>query len=326
MNFKYPFSFILATVSATAVYAGDITGAGATFPYPVYSKWAQDYKNETGNLVNYQSIGSGAGIKQIKAKTVDFGATDMPLKEEELQKDNLIQFPTVIGGVVISYNLKGLTKPITLSGDVLAKIYNKEITTWDDASISALNPDVVLPKQNIIVVYRSDGSGTTFVFTEYLSNVNTKWATTIGSSTAVKFPVGVGAKGNEGVGANILQLNGTIGYIEYAYAKSNNISVANLINKNGKSVSPSIETFQAAAKNTDWKSVYGFGVSLTNQPGETTWPITSATFILVHKDKVKGDVTKFFDWAYVKGSNQAIQLEYVPLPESVIVQVKDSWK
>jgi len=317
---------IVSTIIMSSVAYADITGAGATFPYPVYSLWAQTYKNETGNIVNYQSIGSGAGIKQIKAKTVNFGATDMPLKEDELKKDNLIQFPTVIGGVVVSYNLKGLTKPITLSGEVLAKIYDKEITTWDDASISALNPDIVLPKLNIIVVYRSDGSGTTFVFTEYLSNVYVRWSTTIGSSTTVKFPVGVGAKGNEGVAANILQLNGTIGYIEYAYAKSNNISVANLINKDGNIVSPSIETFQASAQNTDWKSVYGFGVSLTNQPGMNTWPITSATFILVHKENVNGETTKFFDWAFKNGTQQAIKLEYVPLPDSVISLIKDSWK
>src|SRR4051794_14632821 len=300
----------VATSASVAVRAADISGAGATFPYPIYAKWAEAYKQETGNGLNYQSIGSGGGIKQIKAKTVTFGASDMPLKPKDLQDSGLIQFPTVIGGDVPVVNLQGITAgQLTLDGDTLAKILLGEITSWDDPAIKKLNPNVNLPSQAIAVVHRSDGSGTTFIFSDYLSKVSRDWAENVGANTSVEWPTGIGAKGNEGVANNVKQTQGSIGYVEFAYAKQNNMTTAKMINKDGKSVEPSSDAFQAAAAGADWKSAEGFYVILTNEPGEKTWPIAGATFILMHKKAddpaASSEALKFFDWAYSKGDQMA---------------------
>jgi phosphate transport system substrate-binding protein len=310
--------------------AADISGAGATFPYPIYAKWADAYKKETGNGLNYQSIGSGGGIKQIQSKTVTFGASDMPLKGQQLDKDGLIQFPTVMGGVVMVANLDGIGPgQLVLDGGTIAKIYLGEIKTWDDAAIKKLNASVNLPSQAIAVVHRSDGSGTTFVFTDYLSKVDTDFKSKVGSNTSVSWPVGIGAKGNEGVANNVSQTKGSIGYVEYAYAKQNKLAHTNLINKDGKTISPDLKTFQAAAANADWSSAPGFGIILTNEAGAESWPITSATFILMHKkpaDSAASETAlKFFSWAYEKGSTMAEELDYVPLPSHVVTKVKKSW-
>ncbi len=312
------------------VLAADISGAGATFPYPIYSKWADTYKKETGNGLNYQSIGSGGGIKQIQAKTVTFGATDMPLKAAQLEKDGLIQWPMVIGGNVPVVNIDGI-KPgeLVLDGPTIAKIYLGEIKTWDDAAIKALNPAAKLPSQAIVVVRRSDGSGTTFIWTDYLSKVSADWKSKVGANTAVEWPVGIGAKGNEGVANNVGQTKGSIGYVEFAYAKQNKMSHTRVINQAGKTVEPSMASFQAAAASAKWDAATGFGEILTDQAGDATWPIAGATFILMPKkptDPAAATVAlKFFAWAYEKGDKTASDLDYVPMPDAVVELVKKEW-
>ncbi|MBR0902034.1 phosphate ABC transporter substrate-binding protein PstS [Bradyrhizobium liaoningense] len=320
----------LVAASATAAFAADITGAGATFPFPIYSKWADAYKKETGNGLNYQSIGSGGGIKQIQAKTVTFGASDAPLKAEQLEKDGLVQWPMVMGAIVPVVNLEGV-KPgeLVFDGETLANIYLGKITKWDDAAIKKLNPNVKLPPDAITVVRRSDGSGTTFNFTNYLSKASADWKSKIGEGTAVEWPVGVGAKGNEGVSGNISQTKNSIGYVEYAYAKQNKLTYAGLVNKAGKPVQPTVEAFQAAASNADWSKAPGYYVILTDQPGDKSWPITAATFILMHKsatDKAASqEAIKFFRWAFKNGGKMAEDLDYIPMPDSVVQQVEKTW-
>ena len=317
-------------LAAQGANAGDISGAGATFPYPIYAKWADTYKKETNIGLNYQSIGSGGGIKQIQAKTVTFGATDMPLKGEQLEKDGLVQWPMVIGGNVPVVNLDGI-KPgeLVLDGPTLAKIYLGEIKSWDDAAIKKLNPSAKLPTQAIVVVRRSDGSGTTFIWTDYLSKVSPEWKSKVGASTAVEWPVGIGAKGNEGVANNVQQTKGALGYVEYAYAKQNKMTFTKVINKAGKTVEPSLASFQAAAASAKWESVPGFGEILTDEPGEGAWPIAGATFILMHKKAAKAEdsatALKFFAWAYEKGDKEAEALDYVPMPNNVVELIKKSW-
>jgi phosphate transport system substrate-binding protein len=311
--------------------AVDISGAGATFPYPVYAKWADAYKKETGIGMNYQSIGSGGGIKQIQAKTVTFGASDMPLSKAELDKDGLAQFPTVMGGVVPVVNIDGV-KPgeLTLDGPTLARIFLGEIKTWNDPAIQKLNADVKLPAQPIVVVHRSDGSGTTFLFTDYLSKVSASWKDKVGANTAVEWPAGIGSKGNEGVSNNLEQAKGAIGYVEYAYAKQNKLAFARMINKDGKVVSPTADAFVAAAANADWVGTPGFGVILTDEPGAGSWPIAGATFILMHKKAPRpadsAQALKFFTWAYAKGSKMAEELDYVPFPAKVVDAIHKSWQ
>ncbi len=310
--------------------AAEISGAGATFPYPLYAKWADAYKKETNTGLNYQSIGSGGGIKQIKAKTVTFGATDMPLKPEELKKEGLVQFPTVTGGDVPVVHLDGVNPgELVLDGPTLASIFLGEVTSWDDHSIQKLNPKVKLPSQPIAVVHRSDGSGTTFIFTDYLSKVSAGWKSKVGASTAVEWPTGIGAKGNEGVANNVLQTNGAIGYVEYAYAKQNKMTYTDMINKDGKRVAPSAQSFQAAAANADWASVPGFYQILTDQPGANSWPIAGATFILMPATPpdpaAAAEALKFFRWAYAKGDKMAEDLDYVPLPREVKDLIEKSW-
>lgn len=311
-------------------HAADISGAGATFPYPLYGKWAAEYKKETGIGMNYQSIGSGGGIKQIKANTVDFGASDKPLDAADLEKAGLLQFPVVMGGIVPIFNIEGV-KPdeIVLSGDVLARIYLGQITNWNDPAIAALNKGVKLPDLAVIPVYRSDGSGTSFNFTYYLNATNKDWAE-VGVSTSVEWPVGLGGKGNEGVTALVAQTKGAIGYVEYAYALQNTLPYSRMLNKDGKVVAPDIESFQAAAVNADWKGTPGYGVILANQPGAGSWPMTAATFILIHKQPKKVETAastlRFFDWAYAHGDATALNLHYVPLPDAVVAMVEASWK
>jgi phosphate transport system substrate-binding protein len=310
--------------------AADITGAGATFPFPVYSKWADAYKKETGNGLNYQSIGSGAGIKQILAKTVTFGATDAPLTADKLDKDGLLQWPMVMGAIVPVVNVEGLTPgELVLSGELLGDIYLGKITKWDDPAIARLNPKLKLPSAAIAVVHRSDGSGTSFNFTNYLSKVNAEWKSKIGEGTAVEWPAGVGAKGNEGVSGNVGQTNNSIGYVEYAYAKQNKLKYAALINKAGKTVQPTVASFQAAAGNADWAHAPGYYVILTDQPGEASWPITAATFILMHKEPVdkaaSAEAIKFFKWSFEKGGKMAEDLDYIPMPDSVVKQIEKTW-
>ncbi|MEY9180146.1 phosphate transport system substrate-binding protein [Bradyrhizobium sp. USDA 326] len=320
----------LVAATTTAAFAADITGAGATFPFPIYSKWADAYKKETGNGLNYQSIGSGGGIKQIQAKTVTFGATDAPLKAEQLEKDGLAQWPMVMGAIVPVVNLEGV-KPgeLVFDGETLAAIYLGKITKWDDAAIKKLNPNVKLPSEAITVVRRSDGSGTTFNFTNYLSKVSADWKSKVGEGTAVEWPVGVGAKGNEGVSGNIGQTKNSIGYVEYAYAKQNKLTYAGLVNKAGKTVQPTVEAFQAAASNADWAKAPGYYVILTDQPGDKSWPITAATFILMHKsatDKAASqEAIKFFRWAFKNGGKMAEELDYIPMPDSVVQQIEKTW-
>jgi phosphate transport system substrate-binding protein len=318
----------LAPAAAAAV---NITGAGATFPYPVYSKWAEAYRAKTGIGMNYQSIGSGGGIKQIIAKTVDFGASDAPLQIAELEKNGLVQFPMVMGGVVPVYNVEGI-KPgaIRLTGAVLADIYLGKITKWSAAAIAALNKDVKLPDQDITVVARSDGSGTTFIFTNYLSKVSPEWKEKSGNNTSVKWPAGVTGKGNEGVAAYVQRLPGSIGYVEYAYAIQNKMSYVLLQNKDGNFVGPNDKTFKAAAANAQWDKAPGFYQILTEQSGKDSWPITGATFILMHKKQDKPEnaaiALKFFDWAYESGANMALDLNYIPMPDNVVKLVKAEWK
>ena len=319
---------VMAT--ATVAQAADISGAGATFPYPIYAKWAEAYKAKTGVGMNYQSIGSGGGIKQIKAKTVDFGASDAPLTGDELKETGLAQFPMVMGAIVPVVNLPGV-KPgeMVLNGHVLAEIYLGNITKWNDPQIAALNKGVALPDQAIAVVHRSDGSGTTFNFTYYLNSVDAKWAS-VGVDKAVEWPVGLGGKGNEGVAALVGQTAGSIGYVEYAYALQNKLTYAEMINQAGKRVQPSLASIQAAAANAKWNSVPGFGVILADQPGADSWPMTAATFILVYhkQDKPANGkaVLEFFKWCYEHGDKLAEDLVYVPMPKNVVEQVEDSWK
>ena len=310
------------------VRAQDATGAGATFPAPVYAKWADAYHKANGAKINYQSVGSGAGIRQIQAKTVDFGATDMPLKDEELAKDGLVQFPTVIGGVVPVVNIKGIQPgQIKLTGELLGNIYLGKITKWNDPALAALNPGVPLPDAAISVVRRADGSGTTFVFTNYLSKVNTEWKSKVGEGTAVNWPAGAGGKGNEGVSAFVMRLPNAIGYVEYAYAKQNKMSHVLLKNKDGQFVAPDDLNFKAAAAGAEWsKSFYQV---LTEQPGKDAWPLTGATFILMHKVQAKADKgaasLKFFEWAFASGDKMASELEYVALPDAVKSLVRKQW-
>jgi len=317
-------------VAATAI-AADITGAGATFPYPLYAKWAEAYKNETGIRVNYQSIGSGGGIKQIKAKTIDFGASDMPLEPEELEKAGLVQFPTVIGGVIPVVNLEGV-KPgeIKLSGRVLADIYLGKITKWNNPEIVKLNEGVKLPDKDISVVHRSDGSGTTFTFSNYLSKVSPEWKQAVGTGVSVSWPAGAGGKGNEGVASYVQNISGSIGYVEYAYVFQNNMIYTMMQNREGQFVKPDVKNFQAAAADADWANSKDFYIVLTDQPGKDTWPISGATFILMHKvqkdPKTAKHILDFFTWAYQSGGKLANELGYIPMPASVVELIHKEWK
>jgi len=320
----------LASMFATGpALAADITGAGATFPFPVYSKWAEDYKKLTGTGLNYQSIGSSGGIRQIRAKTVTFGATDAPVPGNELDRDGMVQFPAIIGGTVPVFNLDGF-KPgdLRITGAVLAEIFMGTISTWNDPKIAALNPGKALPRQPITVVHRADGSGTTFNFTDYLSVVSKPWADQVGKGAAVKWPAAtsVGGKGNEGVAANVSRIKGSVGYVEYAYAKKNNIPHMLLQNRDGKFVAPDDKTFAAAAVGADWFSVPGMGVSLVDAKGAESWPISTASFILMYKqpaDKAaSNEVLKFFEWAFQNGDKAALDLEYVPLPDKLVADIR----
>ena len=313
--------------------AADITGAGATFPYPVYAKWAEAYKAKTGTGMNYQSIGSGGGIKQIKAKTVDFGASDAPMKLEELDKDGLVQFPMVMGGVVPVVNIAGI-KPgeMKLTGKILADIYLGKIKKWNDSAIADLNKGLKLPDADITVVNRSDGSGTTFIFTNYLSKVSPEWKDKVGNAASVSWPAptGAGGKGNEGVASFVQRLGGSIGYVEYAYAKQNKMTYTLLQNREGQFVAPDDKSFQAAATGADWKNAPGFYEILTDEPGKASWPITGATFILMHKGQANAEkakeVLKFFDWAYKDGDKMALDMDYIPMPDDVVKLVHAEWK
>jgi phosphate transport system substrate-binding protein len=321
-----------AAVAAFAISAraAEISGAGATFPYPIYAKWADVYKKETGIGLNYQSIGSGGGIKQIIARTVTFGASDMPLKAEELEKHGLVQFPTVLGGVVPVVNVGGVgSGELVVDGALLAKIFSGEVVRWDDAAVKALNPALKLPSQAIAVVHRSDGSGTTFIFTDYLSKASAPWKAKVGASTAVQWPAGIGAKGNEGVANMVAQTKGSIGYVEYAYARQNQLIAARVVNMSGQAVAPEANAFRAAAANADWSGTPGFGVILTDQAGEEAWPIAGATFILIHKQPrdaaAAAEALKFFAWSYANGGEMAEALDYVAMPATVIAAVKAMW-
>jgi phosphate transport system substrate-binding protein len=321
---------IAAAFTITTAQAADISGAGATFPYPIYAKWADAYKKETGNGLNYQSIGSGGGIKQIEASTVTFGASDKPLPGEELDKFGLAQFPMVMGGIVPVINIEGV-KPgeIVIDGPTLAKIFMGEITKWDDAAIKKLNPSAKLPSDAIAVVHRSDGSGTTFNFTYYLSDVSADWKSKVGSDASVEWPTGIGAKGNEGVANNVAQTKGSVGYVEYAYALQNKLTYTKMVNKDGKTVAPTSEAFQAAAAGADWASKPGFGVILANQPGAASWPMTAGTWILMYKQPkdpaASAEALKFFHWAYKNGDKMAEELDYIPMPDKVVSEVEKMW-
>ena len=326
---------ILAPALAAAAFStcalADITGAGATFPYPIYAKWADAYKKQTGTGMNYQSIGSGGGIKQITAKTVDFGASDMPMKGEDLEKNGLVQFPAIMGGVVPVVKVAGVKAgQMKFTGALLADIYLGKVKKWNDPAIAKVNPGLKLPDQEITVVYRSDGSGTTFLWTNYLSKVSADFKSTVGEGTSVKFPAGVGGKGNEGVASYVQKLDGAIGYVEYAYAKQNKLAHGQVQNKSGKFVEPDDENFKAAAANADWKSVPGMGVVLTDQAGDKAWPITGASFILLQarqeKPEAGREVLRFFSWAYKNGGKMAEELDYVPMPDPVVKQIEASWK
>ena len=314
-----------------AAQAADISGAGATFPYPIYAKWAAAYAEKTGVKLNYQSIGSGGGIAQIRARTVDFGASDMPLKPEVLDKDGLMQFPPVIGAEVMVVNLPGIQAgQMTLDGPTIADIYLGKIAKWNDPAIAKLNPGLQLPDTAIAVVHRSDGSGTTFIFTNFLSKISPEWKAKVSEGTSVQWPVGLGGKGNEGVSAITSRTMGAIGYVEYAYALQNKMVHTKLVNHDGVALEPSIGVFQAAAANADWKNAPGLYLILTNQPGKDTWPITGATFILMHKKQDQPDrakqVLQFFDWAYRNGADMAKSLSYVPMPPSAVEIFEGSWK
>jgi len=320
----------ISAAAALPAFAADISGAGATFPYPIYAKWADAYKKQTGIGLNYQSIGSGGGIKQITNKTVTFGATDAPLKGVELEKLGIAQFPAVMGGIVPVVNLDGV-KPgeLVIDGPTLARIFLNEIKSWDDPAIKKLNPSVNLPKQAIAIVHRSDGSGTTYNFAYYLAEVSPTWKSKVGVNTSVQWPAGIGAKGNEGVANNVANTKGSIGYVEYAYAKQNKLTYTQMINKAGKTVAPTSEAFQAAAANANWKSQPGYGVILANQPGNQSWPMTAATWILVYKQPADpvatGEALKFFAWAYKNGGKMAEALDYVPMPANVVKDIEKTW-
>ena len=320
----------VATIATASARAADISGAGATFPYPIYSKWADAYKKETGNGLNYQSIGSGAGIKQILAKTVTFGASDAPLTADKLKKDGLVQWPQVMGGIVPVVNIEGV-KPgqLVLDGATLADIFLGKIAKWNDPAIAKLNASAKLPDAAIAVVRRSDGSGTTFNFTDYLSKASADWKSKVGSSTAVEWPVGVGAKGNDGVAGNVSQTKNSIGYVEYAYAKQNKMTHVDMINAAGKRVAPTSAAFQAAAANADWAHAPGYYLILSNQPGDASWPMTAATFILMYAqpgDKAAStEALKFFDWAFKNGDKTAEELDYIPMPANVKDMIRKTW-
>ena len=325
------FASAVALGSMSAVQAQDITGAGATFPAPVYAKWAEAYKAATGAQLNYQAIGSGGGIKQIVAKTVDFGASDDPLSGEDLTKNGLLQFPAVIGGVVAVFNVPGIgANQLVLNGAVLGDIYRGAIKTWNDPALAKLNPSLKLPDSAITLIYRSDSSGTTAVFTDYLAQTNPAFKTSPGAGKTVNWPAGVGGRGNAGVAANVTKIAGAIGYVEYAYAKQNKIPFAAMLNRDGKRVEADDLTFAAAADKADWNSEPGFGISLNNQAGEKAWPITSASFILMHKaatdPKRSAEALKFFKWSLANGGKLAVDLDYVPLPANVVKQIENSWK
>lgn len=317
--------FALAA-SLTSAMAADISGAGATFPYPLYAKWADTYKKQTGIGLNYQSIGSGGGIKQIQAKTVTFGATDAPLSGADLEKWGLVQFPMVMGGIVPVVNIDGINPAqMVLDGPTLANIYLGKITKWDDAALKALNPSLKLPSSAIIVIRRSDGSGTTFNFAHYLAKVSEDWKKNVGVSTALEWPVGIGAKGNEGVANNVMQANGSIGYVEFAYAKQNGLAYTKMVNASGKTVAPSLAAFQAGAVSADWNSEPGFAVILSNPAGATAWPMTASTWILMYREAKDAEASaaavKFFKWAFASGDKMAMDLDYVPMPDSVVNNV-----
>ncbi len=317
--------------TASIATAANITGAGATFPYPVYAKWADMYNKETGIRLNYQSIGSGGGIKQIKAGTVDFGASDKPLTVEELEKDGLTQFPTVLGGVVPITNLEGIEAgQIKLTGKILADIFLGKIRRWNDSSIAALNEGIILPTSNIAIVHRADGSGTTFLFTDYLSKVSPEWKAKVGAATSVAWPMGTGGKGNEGVANFVKQIKNSIGYVEAAYVKQNKLNFVQLQNLAGNYVLPTEESFRASAVNAEWDEASGFYEILTNKPGPDSWPITGATFVLMHKSQDKPvhamHVLKFFEWVYAHGNHAALELDYIPLPGNLVALIKASWE
>ena len=320
---------LVGLFSSGPALAADITGAGATFPFPIYAKWAEEYKKATGTGLNYQSIGSSGGIRQIRAKTVTFGATDAPVSGADLDKDGMVQFPAIIGGTVPVFNLDGFAKgELRVTGPVLAEMFMGKITKWNDPKLVALNPGKSLPNQNITIVHRADGSGTTFNWTDYLATVSKEWADSVGKGAAVKWPAAssVGGKGNEGVAANVSRIKGSLGYVEYAYAKKNNIPVMALQNRNGKFVMPGDDTFAAAAAGADWFSVPGMGISLVNQLGDTSYPVVTASFILMYKqpaDKAAAaEVLKFFDWAFKNGKQMALDLEYVPLPDKLTNDIR----
>jgi phosphate transport system substrate-binding protein len=320
---------IAAIALSTAAYAADITGAGSTFAYPIVSKWSDSYKTATGNQVNYQSIGSGAGIKQIQAKTVTFGATDMPLGLEDLLKYRFVQWPEIMGGIVLAINVEGIKSgELVLDGTTIADIYLGKIKKWNDAAITKLNPAVKLPDAPITVVRRSDGSGTSFNFTNYLSKVSANWKNGPGEGAAIEWPVGLGAKGNDGVASNVQQSKNSIGYVEYAYAKQNKLTTTKMINAAGKTVEPSVKSFSSAAAKADWNSVPGFGVILTNQPGDDSWPITAATFILMYSEPADTTASRsaiaFFNWAFENGNKSAEELDYIPMPANVVKEIKNS--
>jgi len=330
MNFIKTIVAAGLVAASTSAFAADITGAGSTFIFPVLSKWADAYKKESGAGVNYQSIGSGAGIKQIQAKTVTFGATDMPLTVAQLEKDGFAQWPMIMGAIVPVVNIEGVKAgDMVLDGETLASIYLGKITKWDDPAIKKLNPKVNLPSAAITVVHRADGSGTTFNFTDYLSKVSADWKSKVGEGTAVEWPAGVGAKGNEGVSGNVGQTKGSIGYVEYAYAKQNKLTYTGLINKAGKTVQPTDEGFKAAASNADWEHAPGYYLILTDQPGEKSWPIVASTFVLMHKDSTdkaaSQEAIKFFKYAFEKGGKMAEELDYIPMPDSVVKMIEKTW-
>ncbi|MGQ7245372.1 phosphate ABC transporter substrate-binding protein PstS [Salinicola sp. V024] len=331
---KHVFAALISgsmVLGAAGVQAQDsITGAGATFPYPVYSQWADAYQDESGIGLNYQAIGSGGGIQQIVAKTVTFGASDAPMTKEELDKNGLMQWPMVMGGVVAAFHVEGIEgDSLNLDGPTLADIYQGKITNWDDEAIAKLNPDMDLPDTQITPVYRADGSGTNFLFTHYLAQVSEDFANTVGEGKSVAWPAGVGAKANAGVASQVSNTNGAIGYVEYAYAEQNDLSLVHLKNQAGKVVAPDMDSFMAAAANADWKKAPGMYLVLTNQPGDKSWPITGASFILMHKEVQDADAARqaleFFDWAYSNGGDMAKKLDYVPMPENVADMVRDSW-
>jgi phosphate transport system substrate-binding protein len=338
MNLKHRIQALAAVVAAAGAVAiaanaqaSDITGAGATFPYPIYAKWADAYRKQTGTGLNYQSIGSGGGIKQIGAKTVDFGASDMPLTPADLEKGGLMQFPTVIGGAIPAVNIKGI-KPgeLKLSGEVIADIYLGKITKWNDPAIVKLNPGLALPATDVNVVHRSDGSGTTFIWSNYLSKVSPEWKSKVGEGTSVNWPVGVGGKGNEGVASYVLRIDGSIGYVEYAYVLQNKMTYALVKNREGNFVGPSVKAFMGAAAGADWNAAPGMYMILTDAPGKDAWPIAGATFILMHKVQEKPEnakqVLNFFTWAYTNGDKMAEELDYVPMPDPVVKLIQSNWK